>query len=122
MTIGGPLGEESGGPRPGSDLSERQWIISEKPDSETVQSLIDELRLPELVCALLAVRGLTPPEKAKRFLRPDLSQLHDPATLADAEIAAERITESIDSHQTILVHGDYDVGRSFRATQTERWL
>ena len=122
MTIGGPLGEESGGLRPGSDLSERQWIISENPDSETVQSLIEELRLPELVCALLAVRGLTPPEKAKRFLRPDLSRLHDPATLADAEIAAERIVGSIDSHQTILVHGDYDVDGISAAALMTRWL
>ena len=122
MTIGGPLGEESGGLRPGSYLSEHQWVISEQPDSETVRSLIDELRLPELVCALLAVRGLTPPEKAKRFLRPDLSRLHDPATLADAKIAAERIVGSIDSHQTILVHGDYDVDGISAAALMTRWL
>ena len=122
MTLGGPRGGESGGLGPGSYLSKRQWVISEQPDSETVQSLIDELRLPETVCALLAVRGLTPPEKAKRFLRPDLSQLHDPATLADAEIAAERITESIDSHQTILVHGDYDVDGISAAALMTRWL
>lgn len=122
MTIGGPRGGESGGLGPGSYLSKRQWVISEQPDSETVQSLIDELRLPEPVCALLAVRGLTPPEKAKRFLRPDLSQLHDPATLADAEIAAERIVGSIDSHQTILVHGDYDVDGISAAALMTRWL
>ena len=122
MTIGGPRGGESGGLGPGSYLSKRQWVISEQPDSETVRSLIDELRLPEPVCALLAVRGLTPPEKAKRFLRPDLSQLHDPATLADAEIAAERIVGSIDSHQTILVHGDYDVDGISAAALMTRWL
>ena len=65
---------------------------------------------------------LTPPEKAKCFLRPDLSQLHDPATLADAEMAAERIVGSIDSHQTILVHGDYDVDGISAAALMTRWL
>ena len=122
MTIGGPRGGDSGGLSPGSDLSKRQWVISERPDSETVRSLTDELRLPEPVCALLAVRELTPPEKAKCFLRPDLSQLHDPATLADAEMAAERIVGSIDSHQTILVHGDYDVDGISAAALMTRWL
>tara|TARA_B100000929_G_scaffold290372_1_gene283732 strand:+ start:246 stop:1778 length:1533 start_codon:yes stop_codon:yes gene_type:complete len=42
--------------------------------------------------------------------------------LADAEIAAERIVRSIDSHQTILVHGDYDVDGISAAALMTRWL
>ncbi|HIC13718.1 MAG TPA: single-stranded-DNA-specific exonuclease RecJ [Gemmatimonadetes bacterium] len=122
MTIGGPRGPRSGGLRTGMYLPEPQWVVLEQPDPQTVRSLADALQLPELVCALLAARGLTPPEKAKRFLRPDLSQLHDPATLADAEVAAERIAQSIHSCQTILVHGDYDVDGISAAALMTRWL
>ena len=37
-------------------------------------------------------------------------------------MAAERIVGSIDSHQTILVHGDYDVDGISAAALMTRWL
>jgi single-stranded-DNA-specific exonuclease len=61
------------------------------------------------VCGVLAARQLDDPETAKRFLRPRLEHLHDPESLADGPLAAERIVKAVESNETILVHGDYDV-------------
>ena len=72
-----------------------RWEDPTAPDAERVRALTDALRLPESVCALLAVRGLTEPDDAKRFLRPRLDQLGDPALLADGPEAAQRIARAV---------------------------
>jgi len=74
-----------------------------------VETLQAELRLPEAVCSVLAVREHTDPDEAKRFLRPELSHLHDPSALAGGKEAAARIADAIRAGERILLHGDYDV-------------
>src|SRR6185503_14264055 len=62
---------------------------------------------------------------AKRFLRPRLDQLNDPATLGDLGVAVDRIVRAIRERETILVHGDYDVdgiSSTTILTRTLRWL
>jgi single-stranded-DNA-specific exonuclease len=68
------------------------------------------------------VRGITGVEDAKRFLRPQLEHLHDPASLADGPRAAERIVGAIRSGETIFVHGDYDVDGICATALYTRWL
>ena len=101
-----------------------RWILPEAPDPALVRSLCDELLLPEPICRLLASRGHVPAESAKRYLRPRLDQLLPPEQLLDLGRAVERLVRAIRDHETILVHGDYDVDgissttlltRSFRA-------
>jgi single-stranded-DNA-specific exonuclease len=87
-----------------------------------VRALASALRLPETVCSVLAVRGLTSAEDAKRFLRPRLDHLLDPAQLADGLRAAERIVTAIRGGEIILVHGDYDVDGICATALLTRWL
>jgi len=87
-----------------------------------VRALASGLSLPEPVCSVLAVRGVTDVEEAKRFLRPRLEHLYDPASLADAPRAAERIVRAIRAGETILVHGDYDVDGICATALLTRWL
>lgn len=61
------------------------------------------------MCVVLAVRGFGRPAAARSHLRPSLEGLPDPALLADAERACERMLRAVDRGETILVHGDYDV-------------
>jgi single-stranded-DNA-specific exonuclease len=68
-----------------------------------------ELLLPEPICRLLAARGHGMPEVAKRYLRPRLDQLHDPALMMELDRAVERVTRAIRGGETIMIHGDYDV-------------
>jgi single-stranded-DNA-specific exonuclease len=86
-----------------------RWILPEAPDQAVVRALADELMLPEPICRLLAARGHSPAEAAKRYLRPRLDQLLPPEQLLDLGRAVERLTRAIRDGETILVHGDYDV-------------
>lgn len=86
-----------------------RWQDVPPRDAEVVATLTESLRLPATVCAVLAGRGHADPDSAKRFLRPLLDHLHDPALLADGRGAAERLVRAIERGETILVHGDYDV-------------
>lgn len=86
-----------------------RWEAAAAADEPVVAALMEALRLPHALCAVLAGRGLVDAEDAKRFLRPLLEHLHDPSLLADGPRAAERIARAIREGETILVHGDYDV-------------
>jgi single-stranded-DNA-specific exonuclease len=86
-----------------------RWILPDTPDPAVVRSLCDELLLPEPICRLLASRGHTPAEQAKRYLRPRLDQLLPPEQLLDLGRAVDRLVRAIRTGETILVHGDYDV-------------
>ncbi|HEX8726528.1 MAG TPA: single-stranded-DNA-specific exonuclease RecJ [Gemmatimonadaceae bacterium] len=93
-----------------SRLRERsRWILPPEPEPGAVAALAEALRLPETVCRLVAARGYTDPDDAKRFLRPRLEQLHAPSTLMDLDRAVERLAHAIRHDEPILVHGDYDV-------------
>lgn len=93
-----------------SRLRERsRWILPPDPEPGAVAALAEALRLPETVCRLVAARGYTDPDDAKRFLRPRLEQLHAPSTLMDLDRAVERLAHAIRHDEPILVHGDYDV-------------
>ena len=98
------------------------WSAPPRADPSRVRELAAALTLPEAVCSILAVRGVTAVEEAKRFLRPRLDHLHDAALLADGTRAAERLAAAIRAGESIFVHGDYDVdGISATALYT-RWL
>ena len=98
------------------------WTLPSAPDPAAVQTLVEALRLPAAVCAVLVARGVTEPDQAKDFLRPRLEHLHAPAQLADAPAAAERIARAIRAGDTILVHGDYDVDGICATALLTRWL
>lgn len=65
--------------------------------------------LPELVCQLLAQRGIVTQERAESFLNPRLQHLSDPFELKDMRKAVDRVFEAIDREEEICIYGDYDV-------------
>ncbi|MFN7530733.1 MAG: single-stranded-DNA-specific exonuclease RecJ, partial [Gemmatimonas sp.] len=71
--------------------------------------LQQELLLPAGVCRLLAARGYSAPDAAKRFLRPRLDQVEAPGFLHDAARAVARMADAVRRQEVIFVHGDYDV-------------
>ncbi len=98
------------------------WEVAPPPDDDAVQALVGALKLPRPLCAVLAVRGVHGGEDAKAFLRPLLDGLHDPEGLPDADVAAERLLQAIDSGETVLVHGDYDVDGISGTALLTRWI
>ena len=68
----------------------------------------DLLGLSPTVKKLLQQRGITNTEDARRFLSPDIQNLHSPLKIASVEKASERVHKAIESNERILVFGDYD--------------
>ncbi|MBQ9252915.1 MAG: single-stranded-DNA-specific exonuclease RecJ [Clostridia bacterium] len=65
--------------------------------------------LPEWERELLCARGINTPEKAEKFLHPQLSDLHDPLRMQDMDKTLALIREAIARKDRIMVYGDYDV-------------
>ena len=58
---------------------------------------------------LLLDRGLSTVAEAKRFFRPQLTELHDPFLMNDMDVAVERLNGAMVRREKIMVYGDYDV-------------
>ena len=83
--------------------------MTPRPAVDQVRALAAELKLPEPLAALLIQRGFGDPADARRFLRPQLSELRDPRSLAGMADAVALVVAAARDGRTIMVHGDYDV-------------
>lgn len=87
------------------------WDYSE-PSAEDLQKaeeLSNELNNSPVICKLLLDRGIDTVEKARKFFRPQLTDLHDPFLFRDMDKAVERLNEALGRKERIMVYGDYDV-------------
>ncbi len=76
---------------------------------EAAKALAKEIGISPILCKLLLERGITSAAEAKRFFRPQLSELHDPFLMKDMSRAVERLNKAMGKKERILVYGDYDV-------------
>ncbi|RGN47440.1 MULTISPECIES: single-stranded-DNA-specific exonuclease RecJ [unclassified Bacteroides] len=76
---------------------------------EAYKALSKELGIHPILCKLLIERGIDSPEKANKFFRPQLTDLHDPFLMEDMDIAVDRLNQAMGKKERILVYGDYDV-------------
>jgi len=88
---------------------ECKWILKEPADQNKVTRLAAEVGIDIVLAELLVKRGVETFEQARSFFRPKLEDLHDPFLMKDMDVAVERLHTAINSHQKILVYGDYDV-------------
>ncbi len=72
-------------------------------------SLSRELGISPILCRLLQERGIQGAAEAKRFFRPQLSDLHEPFLMNDMDKAVERLNLAMGRKERILIYGDYDV-------------
>ncbi len=87
---------------------EKRWTILDA-EKETVTLLQASLKIHPAICKILVQRGLSDFESAKKFYRPQLTELHNPWLMKDMEKAVERIIVAKNQKEKILVYGDYDV-------------
>ena len=88
---------------------DREWILKETADPETVSRLASELGIDPVLAGLLVQRGIRTFQEARAFFRPELQSLHDPFLMKDMDAAVERVRRAVVSGEKILVYGDYDV-------------
>ncbi|MFI3263281.1 MAG: single-stranded-DNA-specific exonuclease RecJ [Rikenellaceae bacterium] len=90
-------------------LAEKRWNHMEQGSVEVSEHLAMELRIPKVLSQLLVQRGITSSEEANRFFNPSLSELHNPFLMKDMDKAVARISTAIETGESIMVYGDYDV-------------
>lgn len=69
---------------------------------------LEEAGIPALCARVLAARGITEPEEARRFLYEE-APLHDPMGMKDMDKAVRRLKKALEAGEAVAVYGDYDV-------------
>jgi single-stranded-DNA-specific exonuclease len=90
-------------------VREHRWTQTEQPDSDIVARLSSEIKVPDVVARILVLRGIDDYDKAKRYFRPTIEQLHDPFLMNGMDSAVSRIIDALQRKEKVLVFGDYDV-------------
>ncbi len=88
---------------------EHRWNCAPPSDPGTLKKLVDELSIPEVLAQALVNRGIDTFEKAHMFFRPSPDLLHNPFLMDGMEKAVGRVLKAIETHERILIYGDYDV-------------
>ncbi|MHC5200907.1 single-stranded-DNA-specific exonuclease RecJ [Myroides sp. LJL119] len=86
-----------------------RWIFKAEVDQNAVEHLKTVLGVDSVIATLLVERNITTFQQAKSFFRPSLDQLHDPFLMKDMDLAVQRIHKAIQTKESVLVFGDYDV-------------
>jgi single-stranded-DNA-specific exonuclease len=87
--------------------SPKKWTVR-APDARAAE-VSTALKVSPIVANLLIARGYHDLDAARKFLNPSLDQLHDPSLMRGMPEAVARLLHAIDTHEPILIYGDYDV-------------
>ncbi len=81
----------------------KEWILL---DQQT--DVVKMSNIPAPICKILRNRGYKDEATVKKFLTPELKNLHSPFLFPDMEQAARRIVEAKKRGEKIMIYGDYD--------------
>ena len=90
-------------------ISKWNYLPLTEKEKQAKEILSRTLGLDPYICELLVLRGVTNETDAKKFFRPQLSDLYDPFLLNDMDKAVNRLNKAMGSKEKILIYGDYDV-------------
>lgn len=88
-------------------VRERRWTIV-RPEAALAAELAGSCPISPLLAGLLVNRGIRDAADARRFLDPNLSDLHDPFLLLDMGTAVQRLVSAVTRRERICIYGDYD--------------
>src|SRR6476619_5421680 len=89
-------------------MKAKRWIVREH-DAEKATSLARVLGVSPILAALLINRGYADERAARVFLSPSYDQLHEPYSMLGMKEAVARLKHALETHERILIYGDYDV-------------
>ena len=85
------------------------YVPASNERQEESRELANELGISPILGKFLLDRNIRSVSEAKRFFRPQLSDLHDPFLYTDMDVAVDRLNQALGHKERILVYGDYDV-------------
>lgn len=88
-----------------------KWNYTPSTSEQTnaANELGEKLNISPTLASLLIKRGITTESAAKRFFRPQLSDLINPFLMKDMDVAVDRLNDAMGRKERIMVYGDYDV-------------
>ena len=93
--------------------NEKVWIenytFGNTDKDRAVHVMAEELGISDILAVLLYNRGYHSADQARRFLRFEESNFHDPFLMKDMELAVARIQKAVLNKEKICIYGDYDV-------------
>jgi single-stranded-DNA-specific exonuclease len=88
----------------------RRWVWrGGEPDPVSLKALCGALDISPLAARALILRGVSTVPDGTLYLQSRLLSLPDPFLLPDMERAALRLADAVQTGETIVIHGDYDV-------------
>ncbi len=88
----------------------KEWVYkNKKVGNDRIAALAGKMHIPVVVAALLLNRGIEKEDDVRMFLTKSMQAMKNPLEMTDVEKAAERIIKAINSGESIVVYGDYDV-------------
>lgn len=87
------------------------WHIWQPTEEQlhTIEQLSEQLNISLAASRMLVHRGIGSADEARQYIRPSLSELHDPFLMRDMDKAVNRLEKAIRYREKIMVYGDYDV-------------
>ena len=98
------------------------WELAKEQEEEKTKILQEQLNVSKVISSLLLNRGVDDFDKAKKFFRPSLDDLHDPFLMQDMHNAVDRIQQAIIKNENVLVFGDYDVDGTTSVALLSKYL
>ena len=88
---------------------EKRWVVKPQGNPKAVAAMAAATGISPVLANLLVQRGIDTVEKADKFFKPSLADLHDPFLMKDMDKAVERVERAVRNNEKIMVYGDYDV-------------
>ena len=86
----------------------KEWIFP-STNEELLAEIVQRLDVDPVTAGVLLNRGVDSVEAARRFRKPRLDDLYDPALLPDMDRAVDTICRHARDGSGIIIYGDYDV-------------
>lgn len=88
-----------------------KWIVEQHDEQQVchAKELSEKLNMSQVLTMQLVKHGITTESAAKRFFRPQLSDLINPFLMKGMDLAVDRLNDAIGRKERIMVYGDYDV-------------
>ncbi len=88
---------------------ELNWQLINNHLPEKISQFAQQLNSSPVLARILLNRGIEDIDRARRFFKPNLANLHDPFLMDGMLDAVQRIELAISKKEKILIYGDYDV-------------